>query len=114
MRKLFGVVALVAMVAMLAMSAAQVNAKDMTWTGWITDSLCSGKQAMWTNKDCAIKCVKERGASYVFVNSQDKKVLKIQNQDAVTDERVGVEVKVTGNVTDDGSLHITKIEPTKM
>ncbi len=110
MRKWAGVVALFAMVAMFGFAVAQARTPDMTWTGWITDSACSAKEAMWGNKDCAIKCVKERGASYVFVTSKDKKVVKIQNQDAIKDENVGVEVNVTGNMTDDGSLHIARIE----
>jgi hypothetical protein len=113
MKKLAGVVALFAMVAMLAMSAAQVTAKDMTWTGWISDAACGAKGMSATHKDCAMKCVKEKGSSYVFVNSKDKKVLNIHNQDAVAEANLGMEVKVTGDVMDDGSLHITKIVAAK-
>jgi hypothetical protein len=111
MRKFVGVVALFAVVAMLGFAVSQARAADMTWTGWISDSACSADKAMSADhKGCAMKCVKERGASYVFVVSKDKKVVKIQNQDAVADANIGMEVNVTGNMTDDGSLHITKIE----
>jgi hypothetical protein len=113
MRKWAGIVALFAVVAMVGFAVVQAHAADMTWTGWITDSACSAKEAMWSNKECAIKCVKEKGASYVFITSADKKVVKIQNQDAVKDANVGVEVKVTGSMTDDGALHITKVENSK-
>jgi hypothetical protein len=110
MRKWVGVVALFGMAAMFSFSVVQARAADMSWTGWITDAACQAKPAMWANKECAIKCVKEKGSSYVFVVSADKKVVKIQNQDAVAEANVGVEVKVTGSLTDDGSLHITKVE----
>ncbi len=113
MKKLGGVVALIAMFAVIAFSVAQARVPDMTWTGYITDSACAAKEGMWANKDCAVKCVKDRGATYVLVTPADKKVVKIQNQDAVKDDNVGVQVKVTGNLTDDGSLHISKVEPVK-
>jgi hypothetical protein len=110
MRKLGGVVALIAMFAVIGFAVAQARVPDMTWTGYITDSACADKKAMWGNHDCAMKCVKEKGASWVFVNSKDGKVVKIQNQDAVRDEHVGVQVNVTGNLTDDGSVHVNKVE----
>jgi hypothetical protein len=114
MRKWAGVVALFAVVAMVGFAVVQAHAADMTWTGWISDSTCSADKGMTAeHKDCAMKCVKEKGASYVFITSADKKVVKIQNQDAVKDANVGVEVKVTGSMTDDGALHIAKIENSK-
>jgi hypothetical protein len=102
------------MVAVIGFAVAQARVPDMTWTGYITDSACADKKPMWSNKACAIKCVKEKGASYVFVSSKDGKVVKIQNQDAVSEDNVGVEVHVTGNLTDDGAVHINKVEPAKM
>jgi hypothetical protein len=114
MKKWAGVLALFAVVAMVGFAVAQAHAADMTWTGWISDSACSADKGMTAeHKDCAMKCVKDRGASYVFIVSADKKVVKIQNQDAVSGANVGVEVKVTGSMTDDGALHISKIENSK-
>jgi hypothetical protein len=114
MRKWVGVVAVFAMVAMLGFAVAQARVPDMTWTGWISDSTCSAEKGMTADhKGCALSCVKNRGASYVFVNSADKKVIKISNQDAVKDGDVGVELKVTGSIAEDGSLKISKIEATK-
>ena len=88
---------------------AQDMAKTMTWTGWISDSACGAKGANADAKACTAKCVKEKGASYVFVNSKTKKVLPIHNQDAVTEANLGQEVKVTGHVMDDGKLHVDSI-----
>jgi hypothetical protein len=89
--------------------------KTMTWTGWISDSSCGVKGASAAHKACAATCMKDKGASWVFVNNEDKKVLAIHNQDAVNgDKNLGQEVKVTGHVMDDGSLHVDSIMNAKM
>jgi hypothetical protein len=84
------------------------EAKTMTWTGWISDSACGAKGANANAKDCTVKCVKDKGASYVFVNSKTKKVIPIHNQDAVTEANLGQEVKVTGHMME-GQLHVDSI-----
>jgi hypothetical protein len=102
----FGLLA--AMVAALSFGAATF-AKDTTWTGWISDSACGAKGANAGHKACAEKCVKEKGASYVFVDSKSKKVYPIHNQDSVTDANLGQEVTVTGMKESDGSIHVNSI-----
>jgi hypothetical protein len=90
------------------------SARDQTktWTGWISDSSCGAKGTSADHRDCALKCVKEKVAKWVFVNSETKAVLNIHNQDAVNpDTALGQEVRVTGHVTQDGSIHIDSIEP---
>lgn len=104
------VVIAAALVVGMAVMASQ--AKADTWTGWISDSGCGAKGATAEHKACAVKCVKG-GASYVFVNSETKDVVPIHNQDAVKESDLGQEVKVTGSLTDDKSLHIDSIEPAK-
>jgi hypothetical protein len=87
----------------------------MTWTGWISDSSCGAKGANAGHKACAGTCIKEKGASWVFVNDSDKKVIAIHNQDAVkADADLGMPVKVTGHLMDDGSLHVDSIAMGKM
>jgi hypothetical protein len=113
MRKLAGVIGLFAVVAILGIAVAHARTPDMSWNGWIVDSSCSAKEGMWSNKACIIKCVKERGASYVFVVSKDKRVVKIDNQGVVKEDDLGKEVRVMGNLKDDGSLHISKVETAK-
>ena len=89
--------------------------KTMTWTGWISDNACGVKGASADHKACLGVCMKTKGASLVFVNTSDKKIIPIQNQDAVSlDKNVGQEVKVTGHLADDGSLHVDKIVNAKM
>ncbi len=109
------VVASIAMGAVLLLGFSLYAAKQpkaQTWSGWISDSGCAAKGASAAHKDCAAKCVKEKGAQWVFVEAKKKAVLKIHNQDAVDPEKdLGHEVKVSGSLMEDGSLHIEKINP---
>lgn len=109
LRNILGIAAVLLFAAGMASSA---NAESKTWTGWISDSSCGAKGANAGAKDCTARCVKQQGASYVFVDSKTQKVVAIHNQDAVNpDEALGHEVTVTGDVEKDGSIHVEKIAP---
>ena len=54
---------------------------DGSWTGYISDSDCGAKGSNEKHAACATKCVKEKGAKYVFVNDADHKVYTIDDQD---------------------------------
>ncbi len=99
-----------AVLAALSLSAAGKTATQ-TWTGWVSDSGCVAKGANADHKDCALKCAHEKGAKFVFVNSESKKVFNIHNQDAAKDSDLGMEVKVTGHMMKDKSIHVDSIEP---
>jgi hypothetical protein len=89
--------------------------KTMTWTGWISDSHCGAKGMSADHKACAETCVKTKGASWVFVSAKTKKVIAISNQDAVDpDAALGHEVKLTGTLAADGSVHVDKIAAVPM
>lgn len=112
MKKLLSTLAAVAVVLFVFNLYAADQQQSQSWTGWISDSSCAAKGTSAAHKDCAIKCVKEKGASWVFVNSADKKVLPIHNQDAINqDTDLGTQVKVTGQIEKDGSLHVQSISP---
>ncbi|MFZ0638425.1 MAG: hypothetical protein WA020_06240 [Candidatus Acidiferrales bacterium] len=111
MKKLSNLLGLVAALLFTIGLASNASAKSHTYTGWISDSSCGAKGMSADHKDCAIKCVKEKGASYVFVSSKTKKVYAIQNQDAVTDADLGQEVTLTGAVNTDGSIKADSITP---
>jgi hypothetical protein len=115
MKKTLGGIGLAAVVVLVgAGMAGTVQAKETTWTGWISDSYCAAKGANAGHKGCAEKCVKEKGASWVFVYDGTQKVLKIENQEAVNAESsVGQEVKVTGELTKEGELRVERIAPAK-
>ena len=89
-------------------AGALTMAGDGSWTGWISDSQCGAKGANAGARDCTIKCVKEHGAKYVFVNDADKKVYVVDAQDKVADH-AGHHVTVKGTVEGD-TLKLKSIE----
>jgi hypothetical protein len=84
---------------------------DSTWTGYISDSNCGAKGANEKHAECAAKCVKEKGAKYVFVNDTDHKVYAIDAQDKVA-AHAGHHVTVSGTVDGD-NLKVTSVEMAK-
>jgi cellobiose phosphorylase len=95
-------------VAAILFAATMAMAGDGSWTGWISDSQCGAKGANAKARECTIKCVKEHGAKYVFVNDADHKVYMIDDQDKVADH-AGHHVTVKGTVEGD-SLKLASIE----
>ncbi|HEV3276855.1 MAG TPA: hypothetical protein VG860_08555 [Terriglobia bacterium] len=102
--------AAVTLVALGFLAVGQLRAD--TWTGWISDSGCGAKGASASHKACAVKCIKG-GGKYVFVNSATKDVTPIHNQDAVSADNIGMEVTVSGTLTDSKELHVDSITPAK-
>jgi hypothetical protein len=114
MKKAIGMFGLLAVLFATLSLATIADNKTATWTGWISDDHCGAKGMSADHKACATTCIKN-GSKYVFVNSADKKVLAIKNQDAVKGEaNLGQEVKLTGHVNDDGSLQVDSIANAKM
>jgi hypothetical protein len=104
---------LLAMAFLVSVSAAQDNksaapkAKSEKISGWITDEKCaSAKGTEASHVDCAKKCIGS-GIPAVFVSDKDKKIYKIDNQDAAKGHE-GHHVKVAGQVTGD-SIHIDTV-----
>lgn len=89
-------------------AAALAMAADSSMTGWISDSQCGAKGANAKARECTIKCVKEHGAKYVFVNDADHKVYAIDAQDKVADH-AGHHVTVKGTVEGD-SIKLDSVE----
>ena len=116
MRKVISLIGLLAMALTIAGVMKAADEKTMTWTGYISDSACGTKNAgTAAGKQCTMQCVKEKGASYVFVDAKSKKVMKIHNQDIVnTDKDLGMNVMVTGHMMDGGMVHVDKIAMGKM
>ena len=84
---------------------------DGSWTGYISDSACGAKGANDKHAECAVKCVKEKGAKYVFVNDADHKVYAIDAQDKVA-VHAGHHVTVKGSV-DGENLKLASLEMAK-
>jgi hypothetical protein len=98
-------VALVFCAATIALGA------DGSWTGYISDSHCGAKGARDGHADCATKCVKEHGGTYVFVNDADHKVYNIDNQEKAA-PHAGHHVTVKGSVEGD-NLKLASIDMAK-
>lgn len=113
MKKAFSTMAVMAFLLCAISLMAAPKDKSMTWTGWVSDSLCGVKGANAEHAACGAKCVHDKGASYVFVDGTTNNVVKIHNQDAVHDSDFGHQVSVTGHLMDDGSVHIDKISEVK-
>jgi hypothetical protein len=78
-----------------------------SWTGLVTDAMCSKKHKAGNAEDteCAKKCVAGGEAAVLVV---DGKVYKIDNQTAVKDH-IGHTVTVSGKLTGD-TIHIDAVK----
>jgi hypothetical protein len=83
-------------------------AKDMSWTGWVSDSKCGAKGANAAHAACAKKCI-AAGEKPVLVTDKDQKVVPIDNPDALT-PHAGQHVEVMGEMMSNGSLHVDKVK----
>jgi hypothetical protein len=79
-----------------------------TVNGWVSDSQCAAKGMAESHADCTKKCI-GKGAKMVVVTDADKKLLTVDNPDALKGHE-GHHVAVTGHVTGD-TIHV---ESTKM
>jgi hypothetical protein len=93
MKKIVSRVLLSALLVGLAGFAA---AMDGSWSGWITDTACAAKGASASHADCAVKCVKDKGAKWALYNEADKSVWVLSDQ-AGAAKMVGKQVTVKGS-----------------
>ena len=93
------------------------SAAEQTWTGKISDNLCSASHTRmatsvfppFEDPQCVLECAKA-GGKFVFVDKDDK-ALQIANQDFEDIKKhPGVLVTLTGELKGD-TITITKIEP---
>ncbi len=93
---------LVSLVGVLAYAA-----DSATVNGYVSDSMCGAKGANAGHADCMNKCL-SKGAKYVIVTDSDKKVLTVDNPDALKGHE-GHHIAATGEVTGD-SIHIDSVK----
>lgn len=87
-------------------TAAAKAGDKTTIDAWISDEKCGAK----VDADCAKKCLEE-GAKLVVVNTADKSIVPVTNQDSVK-KFVGQHVTVKGTMKD-GSLTVASVTPVK-
>jgi hypothetical protein len=82
--------------------------KDQSWSGWVSDSKCGVKGANASHAGCAKTCM-ANGEKPVLVTDSDQKVLAIENPAALAGQE-GHHVQVSGNMTDNGALHVATVK----
>ena len=101
---------------------AQAAAKDSSFTGEISDSICaregSHAEAMRMSKDmgdsatsCTLACVDHAGAKFVLIDAQQHKIYLLAPQDKAR-LFAGRKVSITGRLNKK-TLEITTIAPAK-
>ena len=91
--------------------ASYMAAADDSWTGYVTETHCGEKGAKEGHADCAIKCVKEKGAKWALYNPADKSVTVMEGDEATMEKMAGKKVKVKGSMDKDKKMiKVTTVE----
>jgi len=107
MKKLLLIGLALCMVLMTVAVISAVAQDSSTVNGYVSDSMCGAKGAAAGHDACTKKCL-DKGAKMVVVTDADKKILTVDNPDALTGHE-GHHVAVTGKVTGD-SIHINGVK----
>ena len=89
--------------------AVLASAQEGTWSGWVTETHCAAAGAKAAHKDCALKCVKEKGAKWALYNPTDKSVFVLSGDDAMMVKMAATEVTVKGTM-DKKMITVTSME----
>ncbi len=84
--------------------AVLASAQEGTWSGWVTETHCAAAGAKAAHKDCALKCVKEKGAKWALYNPTDKSVFVLSGDDAMMVKMAATEVTVKGTMDKDKKM----------
>jgi hypothetical protein len=104
MKRFLAVIALAA-----AASFVFASAEPGSWTGWVTDSHCGAKGANADHASCAIKCVKEKGASWALWDPAAKKLYVLEHA-SDAEKMAAQQVTVHGTLEGD-KIEVTSMEP---
>jgi hypothetical protein len=74
------------------------------WAGYVTETHCGAAGAKAEHADCAIKCVKEKGAKWAIYNPADKSMFVLSGDDAMMEKMAGKKVKVKGSMDKDKKI----------
>lgn len=101
--------ALSLMVSLAAVAPANSDTASGKWIkGWVSDSKCGAKGAGIGHEECGKKCL-AAGEKVVFVEDAKKKVLTVDNPDALKDH-MGHRVAVQGTVDEAANtIHVEKV-----
>ncbi len=82
----------------LGIASYMAAADEGSWSGYVTETHCGEKGAKESHADCAIKCVKEKGAKWALYNPTDKSVTVMTGDSAMMEKMAGKKVTVKGNL----------------
>jgi type IV secretory pathway TrbL component len=100
MKRIFSSLAVSVLFLMVVSASA---ADKATVNGWVSDTQCGAKGASAEHVACTKKCL-GKGAKLAVVTDGDKKVLTVDNPEALKGHE-GHHVAVTGDVTGD-TIHV--------
>ncbi len=84
-------------VALASFAFANPDMETGSWTGFVTDTACGAKGASASHADCAVKCVKEKGAKWALYNTANKETYVLTGKDDPS-KWAGKEVTVKGTL----------------
>jgi hypothetical protein len=100
-----------ALALLLGMASFALAADMASWTGWVTDTACAAKGASASHADCAVKCVKDKGAKWALYNEADKSVWVLSDQEGAA-KMAGKEVTVKGTADKEKkTITVSSMEP---
>jgi hypothetical protein len=105
MKKVLLIVIAAALVLFVVVLASAADSS--TVNGYVSDSQCGVKGANASHAACMTKCL-GKGAKYVIVTDSDKKVLTVDNPDALKGHE-GHHIAATGEVTG-SSIHVDSVK----
>lgn len=109
------VAALVAFGFVALASAAPDKPADDSWTGYVTETHCGAAGAKESHADCAVKCVKEKGAKWALYSPTDKSVTILSGDDATMGKMAsmaGKKVTVKGSMDKEKkAITVANMEP---
>jgi hypothetical protein len=87
-------------------------AEEGSWSGWVTEDHCGAAGAKAAHKDCAVKCVKEKGAKWALYEPTSKTVYVLSGDNAMMEKMAATEVTVKGTMDKDKKMiTVTSMEP---
>lgn len=109
MRRIVATCSMLFLMMMVGLTAANSQTAKEKWVkGWVSDSKCGVKGTRAGHEACGKKCL-AAGEHVVFITEHDKKVLNVDNKDALKD-LMGHRVSVKGTMDQAaGTIHVDKV-----
>src|ERR1700694_465208 len=91
MKKFFQSAVVVAIAfGLVSVASAAADKPSGSWTGYVTETHCAAKGATAEHADCAVKCVKDKGAKWALYTPDDKSVFVLSGDDAMMAKMSGM------------------------